>query len=823
MGNRLIRINLQNQKYKQPKGHGLTTLPAIFLSIMIALLMPIFFMPTKITALSNARSGGGNSETIRIDQLTINDWEGNEVSVGQENDFTQSISGILNGLNSGEVGASQFAYYETLEDEQNGIIKNTVDVAADPMSGSMDVVFVLDASGSMANPFTGVDALPENSPPDPDPSPNEDARFYIAKQSILRFSESVLLADGDSRISIVVFSTGIDSILDFTEDLESIHSYIASLNYGQNTNYESGLNQAEALLNNRSGAERERESHVILITDGRPNRGNAVAGANRLKNNTNADLYCVGIESGAGDLLASLATDESYFKDCNTVNEFMEYMIHINERLPAYQSAVIQIELGNFFNLLCDETHPIDFGETTYFSIDDLPADLSRFHAESNRIQWTIPTITNAGLRISYYTSLTDEAKTDSDAHPTCPLFAAGNLEYHRQLRVDDGTVQTAEESTSKTLLPYTLHAKSSTLTLSIFSDQMGTDDSFRGNDLSFEDEIQYTVRVTNDGLLTAEQIEIGAYIPFGSEYVSGVSALPDHDNLKVSSTPFTLLPGETEEISFIVRVSIEEGFIANTGFLNLIHQDSNEMSMQTGELTNFVVLLETAPPITNPPSSILPPTQVPQPPSTQVPQPPSTQVPQPPSTQVPQPSSTQVPQPPSTQVPQPPSTQVPQPPSTQVVPPTVIPETGGPSFSAQVTDPVTMATDEMVGTKQREVGNPSVVAGSHSSEENIDSARQSAVHPADESEHQLGDADSATQINNVRTTKITENRQSDANRNLEGSTTTNSYTFLLVASTLLCIVLVTQIIHIRSDLRLLSWYQSKKTRHSDHRNKRID
>lgn len=595
MDSRLPKGEYPKRKYLRAKRHGLSIFLAVFLGIM-----------TFSTALAEAagpsamRFYSSNPGTIVIEQLAIKDSEGNSIAIGQEEDFAASVSGILAGLDAGEVSASQSAQFASAEDEQKGIIKNIVDIAADPIRVPTDLVIVLDVSGSMS------EVLPRADSPSA-----EDTRFTVAKQAVLQLSESVLSQDRNNRISIIVFSTGVNAALAFSSDKEAINGFVSGLSIGGFTNYESGLNQAEAFLSGRTGAEIERKSSVVLITDGQPNRGDALAGANRLKSNTNADLYCVGIQSGASELLHTLATDDSHFRDCATADEFMEYMSQVTRQLSLVQSATIWSGIGSGFDLFCSEAYPITIGEDVYFSIDDVPSDQMLLTNEQRRMQWNIPAVDRSGVRLSYYTLLTDEARADLSEHPI-PVSNAGSLEYRLYYRDDNGTIKTADESTLVTLPAYSVSKESSVLTATIFSDKMETGDTLVGRPLKYADEIQYTVRLENTGQLTAENIVIGANIPDGTEYVSGINATPDYDKQVVSSPPLSLLPGTTEEISFVVRVCIQEGTIVNAGFLNLILPGHTATEpIKTYELTNPVMANSPEP---EPPQPTLPVTEPPQP-----------------------------------------------------------------------------------------------------------------------------------------------------------------------------------------------------------------
>lgn len=389
----------QSLQIKRLQKRRLQTKDFLFFFLLSVLLLTTIFFITPTKAFSSTKDLY-NANTTRIQEVTIKDQNDNAIAIGEKNDFNLSITKILADLNSGTVGASQSAFFETNEDKNRGTLKNIVDVSSKIMTNTMDVVFVLDASASMSQILT-----------DSNTFDSDGTRFAIAKQAILQLSENILSIDENNRISIVVFSSQVDYTLGLNNNIESIDDFISNLTLGRSTNYESGFNKAEELLNQRTASEQERESYVIFITDGQPNKGNTQAGVNRLKNNTNAELYCVGIQSGASDLLKSLVKDDSYFTDCNTAEEFKQYFTYLNQRFPVKQSSNIYTDLGENLSFLCNESYPITINEDSYCSLKDIPNDLFTFNQKDNQFQWNISSLAENGIRLSYYTELTEKAK----------------------------------------------------------------------------------------------------------------------------------------------------------------------------------------------------------------------------------------------------------------------------------------------------------------------------------------------------------------------------------------------------------------------------
>ena len=172
----------------------------------------------------------------------------------------------------------------------------------------MDIVLVLDQSGSMALDFAG------NST-----STNTEIRQYAMKQAVNNFITSVAekySAEADHRISIVTFNSGKNLLCDWKtvdgsgkNDLQGAVSGLPESPSGA-TNVAAGITEAQTLMGsgyNYSGSNGNRQKVVIMFTDGAPTTEvdfdttvatNAIGGAKALKE-AGVTVYSIGIFTGA--------------------------------------------------------------------------------------------------------------------------------------------------------------------------------------------------------------------------------------------------------------------------------------------------------------------------------------------------------------------------------------------------------------------------------------------------------------------------------------------------------------------------------------------
>lgn len=166
----------------------------------------------------------------------------------------------------------------------------------------VDIVLVLDQSGSMADDFNG-----------------NSTRQYAMKQAVNNFISAVkdkYSTDADHRMAIVTFGSGASTLQGWTVVNEAgkttLQSQINKLptSPAGATNVAAGMKQAETLMGSGysyTGSNTQRQKVVIVFTDGVPTTSSdfdttvatsAIVSAKKLKD-AKATVYTVGIFTGA--------------------------------------------------------------------------------------------------------------------------------------------------------------------------------------------------------------------------------------------------------------------------------------------------------------------------------------------------------------------------------------------------------------------------------------------------------------------------------------------------------------------------------------------
>lgn len=195
------------------------------------------------------------------------------------------------------------SYTITLDAYTTGTVKTETSTAP------VDIVLVLDQSGSMAYDFNG-DSTGTNS----------ERRQYAMKASVNKFIDSVAqnynAEKSDHRMAIVTFGSGSDVLMGWTyADLEGAGKLQGAITGLPNqpsgaTNVGAGMQEAETLMDtgyNYDGDNTTRQKVVVVFTDGVPTTGTAfdigvantaIQSAKNLKDQK-VTIYSIGIFTGA--------------------------------------------------------------------------------------------------------------------------------------------------------------------------------------------------------------------------------------------------------------------------------------------------------------------------------------------------------------------------------------------------------------------------------------------------------------------------------------------------------------------------------------------
>ena len=180
----------------------------------------------------------------------------------------------------------------------------------------MDIVLVLDQSGSMADDFNG------NST-----NNNEARRQYAMKAAVNSFIGEVAdkySTDADHHMAIVIFSDDAETLVGWTavdkdggaSELTDKISALSNTPSGA-TNFEAGMTETQSLMSNAPTGQ-SRQKTVIVFTDGVPTTGTrfnvdvankALEIAQNMKND-GVSIYTIGVFSGAD-------IKQLYGKGCN--------------------------------------------------------------------------------------------------------------------------------------------------------------------------------------------------------------------------------------------------------------------------------------------------------------------------------------------------------------------------------------------------------------------------------------------------------------------------------------------------------------------------
>lgn len=219
----------------------------------------------------------------------------------------------------------------------------------------LDVVMVLDTSGSMAFDFQG------NEGTDRHPIPEKDQRITSLKASAKNFIEEAkkkndLIADDSKKIQIgiAIYSSVEDSKIKnyLTTDTDALLKTIDGLKAKGATQADLGMQYGQQILN--AGKRPDAQKVVIFFTDGQPTTyrdfdngvANSAVGTAHTMKQSGADIYSVGIFEGANPNASVSNTN------ANT-NRFMQAVSSNYPNATAYSGWVNVLgtkdENGNYY------------------------------------------------------------------------------------------------------------------------------------------------------------------------------------------------------------------------------------------------------------------------------------------------------------------------------------------------------------------------------------------------------------------------------------------------------------------------------------------
>ena len=161
--------------------------------------------------------------------------------------------------NSGSLVDRAPARRKTITPNDNGTYDLTLSVTGDGEQSStstpVDVVFVVDVSSSMNDTVTGWGGK---------------SRMKAAHDAAATLANSLLTGENANKqiqVSVVTFGTNAEVATDFTSDPSVVANAVPErAKENQGTNWEDGLNLANARTSGREGAEK----HIVFLSDGNP-------------------------------------------------------------------------------------------------------------------------------------------------------------------------------------------------------------------------------------------------------------------------------------------------------------------------------------------------------------------------------------------------------------------------------------------------------------------------------------------------------------------------------------------------------------------------
>jgi len=354
-------------------------------------------------------------------------------------------------------------------------------------------------------------------------------RMMMEKQQALALSESILNSGDDARIAIVGFNDGLvdKSQCDLTSDPETIHSTLDHFIGKDNTDYTAGLQKAMDILNART--DKSRKASVIFITDGEPYYGDNTADQNNFGTVSSAlksiaTVYAAGINIGESSIqyLASVASGEGYYFNCKTVQDFMDTMNSLSQKVLVSEQPVLHDSIGSDYALYIDDTHPVTEQQTSFSSIGALPSNIL-YNSDSKSFDWMLSSGTKYenGERLSFYIQLNPTKDSTASTSGQYSTNGDAELTYHKLL--SDGTQD--PNPTSIPLSSPSVKFDISKFPAELTSDRMTNNDpSVLGQQVQSSDTILYTITIHNNGDLDSENLAVKDYIPEYTTFDSIVS-----------------------------------------------------------------------------------------------------------------------------------------------------------------------------------------------------------------------------------------------------------------------------------------------------------
>lgn len=305
---------------------------AVILAVVLVLPAAAFAMLPEANARSSTGMDGPTVNGTVVDPDTSGRWEIWAAGHGGNKVTTQNVGRIWTDKTVKATGENEESDFLTTLSAMSSTSNSTVTVTT-----PLDIVMVLDASGSMDDPMGGRDSTKRID------ALKSAANSFI--NTIAKQNEAVEGVDRQHKVAIVKFAgkksskIGNDTYRDggytynYTQvmkdltdcsggNVKALKDRIAEIKPAGATRADNGLQLAEGIPSGRAGAKKI----VVFFTDGKPTSGNtfdsdvandAVTAAKKMKD-SKATIYAIGIFSGANP------ADDPSKKGTSDVNKFMQ-------------------------------------------------------------------------------------------------------------------------------------------------------------------------------------------------------------------------------------------------------------------------------------------------------------------------------------------------------------------------------------------------------------------------------------------------------------------------------------------------------------------
>ncbi|MDO4282612.1 MAG: MucBP domain-containing protein [Clostridia bacterium] len=330
-------------------------------------------------------------------------------------------------LTDGDVELVKTASWEDIE---NGIARIDLTVKSKPVTRPVDIVLVVDKSGSMGFGTT--------SSHSPCMNPNHqfsNGHFYneynsqyswyednysksqgctdrldVAKSAVDTFLDTFYgnEENKESRVALVTFSSDATKACDFTKSTSAITGALTNVSANGGTNYTKALTAAKEYIDGRSADTKSRPTYIIFLTDGNPdsNKVNGSSVATTLKENASI-IYGIAIGTNVtSSALQNVSSGSGYFKTATTANDLNSIYEDIaNKMKNAGTDLKVTDIISDDFEYYTDDTH--------------VPTEGYVLSSDQKTISWNEKEIIETEKTYTFYVKIKDDDTHKNGEWPT--------------------------------------------------------------------------------------------------------------------------------------------------------------------------------------------------------------------------------------------------------------------------------------------------------------------------------------------------------------------------------------------------------------------